>query len=226
MKKLKLQIEVKKYVIHLESKSKIEITNKELNKSEQRKYAVAENINKLKKGMTLENTERILQGRSPFVKEKVKLLYFSGFKRNTISYTKMALIAGGIPKEALSGVAFIGKSVLELIVKVSKITLTIEVCENLKGSLLRNFNPLQENTYEGDVRERKEGVNSPSDPFRKRMDTIIKKGNGPIGLYKIIRNSNENNITRFLESTIEKENKNDKISQNGEYYLIEPNVSG
>jgi hypothetical protein len=36
--------------------------------------------------------------------------------------------------------------------------MTVEVCGNLKGTLLRNFNPLKENTYEGNVRGKKKRI--------------------------------------------------------------------
>jgi hypothetical protein len=90
----------------METKRSNHIKSHITNNRDSRKFVVAESITKLQNKMIMDNSALILQGKSPFVRENDKLLYFRGFIRNTIFYTKKTLISKGIPKES-----FIGKSV-------------------------------------------------------------------------------------------------------------------
>jgi hypothetical protein len=148
---------------------------------EARKNREREQLAKLKENISAEATLRIMQGKAPFIKKNIKLLYFSGFKRNRISYTRLALKNEGLMNEAILGISFIGKSILELTIKMSQISQTVEVCEKLVGKLLRNFNPLKRNTYEGDTREIELKNAQPKDKFCKRMENTIKRVEGQLG---------------------------------------------
>jgi hypothetical protein len=141
---------------------------------------------------------RIMNGKSPFTLEKTRLLYFSGFKKNRIGYIRAVLTKSGIPNEDLMSISFIGLSVLEILVKESKVEMCLEVCYDLKGSWIRNFNPLKNFIEKKETEMTEKEIIPPIERFKKRLEKIIKVGRGPIGLLKIIKNSTEETIVRFL----------------------------
>jgi hypothetical protein len=82
-------------------------------------------------------------GKSPYQLEKVRLVYFSGLKKNRVGYIKTVLCAGNIPNDALLSISFVGLSILEILVKESKMQQLVEKCAEYNGTWIRDFNPLK-----------------------------------------------------------------------------------
>jgi hypothetical protein len=167
---------------------------------------------------------RILAGKSPHLLEKAKILYFSGFKKNRIGYIRTVFCQAGLRNEDILSLSFIGQSVLEVVIKESKIMALKEICVRFKGTHLSNFNPLKQ--FTGKILEFESKI-TPKEMFQKRLGKIISQGRGPINLLKIIKNCNEENICRFLPEETIKENTtiNIEIGLNGEEIIInEPKI--
>lgn len=121
-------------------------------------------------------------------------------------------------KEELVGISFIGKSVLELMVRWSPTKQTIDICEKFKGTCMEDFNPLNKTSFLNASEESKDPLIS----FQKRLDKIIIKNKGPIGLMKIIRNSSVDLIKRFTEDEKNKDlSKWEEIVQDAKENNIE-----
>jgi hypothetical protein len=172
------------------------IPNKNNNKEKKRSNYI-EIKTKITKEMNSEIAGRIMAGKSPYELEKVKILYFEGFKKNRIGYTRAVLCQSGIPNDAILSISYIGLSILEVIVKQSYINKMIEIGIGLKGIWLKDFNPLK--IYKEIILPEKNGEQmTPRQAFESRLNKIIEQGRGPIKLIKIIKNCTMENITRFL----------------------------
>jgi hypothetical protein len=150
--------------------------------------------------LTVEQAKRILNGKSPFERENVKILYFSGFKKNRISYIKIVLIKAGLAKDSIVNISFIGFSVMEIVVRESMVEECVRVCDKVGGTMLKNFNPLKRNLILNIENEnfKSKNMKEPETLFRERYLKMIEKKSGPTRLLQIIGNSKIGDIERFL----------------------------
>jgi hypothetical protein len=158
---------------------------------------------KIKSDINHEMAIRIMGGKSPYQLEKVRMVYFSGFKKNRVGYIRTVLCEGGIPNDALLSISFIGFSVLEVIVKESKVQQLVEKCSEYNGTWLKDFNPLKAYNGRKEGEDPKTKITDPKTLFIERLNRIIAQGRGPLNLIRIIRNSDEETITRFLTGSLD-----------------------
>jgi hypothetical protein len=64
-------------------------------------------------------------------------------KKNRMGYVRTVLCQACMLNEDLMSISFVGLSILEVIVKESKVRRLIEVCTYLKGTWIKEFNPLK-----------------------------------------------------------------------------------
>jgi hypothetical protein len=70
--------------------------------------------------LTEQQCSLIAQGRSPIQREKLKLLYFSGIKRNYITLTKAMLKTRGIGNKDIINMSWLGNTILKPMVPISR----------------------------------------------------------------------------------------------------------
>jgi hypothetical protein len=161
-------------------------TPKVNNRAENQRINYLETKTKITKDMTIEMAERIMAGKSPYVQEKVKILYLKGFKKNRIGYTRAVLCQAGLPKDALLSISYIGLSILEVIIKQPYVNKMVEIGMSLKGIWMKDFNPLL--LYKEAVNLEVNGEKkTPRQAFDVGLSKIIEQGRRPIKIIRSLR---------------------------------------
>jgi hypothetical protein len=145
----------------------------------------------------------ITRGKSPVIREKIKLIYFEGIKRNLTAFTKAVLKKSGMSGGDTINISWIGNNILELFVPLSKVIKMKQICAALGGVHMQDFNPISYDVASGIYESRGEKEN-PLNRFKTRIERQLKKNQrcmqgGPIGILKLLMKCNVETIDMFLK---------------------------